>query len=60
MIIVFFTPEVDEYNCRTGELTCSHGIDTETDELIAMPQLPIGYMRDLITFNSDIGEYILK
>lgn len=60
MIIVYFTED------ENGDLICSHGIDTNTDQTIIMPQLPLNWMgvghskTDTVHYNPDIGEYILN
>lgn len=60
MVIVFF------YEDENGKLICDHGIDTETDAIVAMPRIPLSWMgvgdknTDMIHYDVNIGEYILN
>jgi hypothetical protein len=42
---------------ETNTKMVSHGYNTETDELVVLPSLPIFYFN--VKFNSEVGEYIL-
>ena len=51
---------------KDGILCIDHGRNTETDELVIMPQIPlswvgVGYHEDdMLHYDQKIGEYILN
>ena len=42
------------------EILVSHGINSETDEIIIMPQIPIRNLGGSVIFEPQIGEYVIK
>lgn len=42
------------------EVLVSHGINSETDEIIIMPQIPIRNLSGSVIFDHQIGEYVIK
>ena len=60
IVITGWFQELDYYGLPTGKerLLVSHGVDTETDKLVILPQVPIEEMSGL-QFDPNIGEYVL-
>ena len=60
MIIVYL------YEEGNGTLVIDHGVNTETDEMVILPQLPLSWVGggyhedDMLHYDSKIGEYILN
>lgn len=42
-----------------GEILVSHGVNTDTDSNICLPQIPLNQMSG-VYFNKELGEYCLE
>lgn len=60
MIIVYL------YEEGSGKLIIDYGMNTETNQIVTLPQLPLSWVGvghhedDMLHYDSDIGEYVLN